>query len=268
MAFSLTPPVPPNIPEDKVYSINDFNNYFDQLQKIISEHDDKLLSLISETAGYFPFYKDPVDTIDKVLSVGIYYLSSKVGGTFPEGSSKDGSFLISTGTMQFLFDSTGIYCRVSNGNWVKTSGAAVIDSLTSSSTIDSLSANQGRVLNEKKLNQFTYGPEDNVNIDNLTQGVHVFNNAQVTGTFPEFSFIISGNNKFTIESLGSVNGLTFQILSDISSTTVGVRVGTNIDGIDGEKIWQWFDWQQVTTDSNIAEIFNSAEDIRIDCGEF
>lgn len=268
MPFALTPAVPPNIQEDKVYSISDFNNYFDQLQKIISEHDDTLADLISGAAGYLPFYEDPVDTIDKTLSVGIYYLTSSVGGTFPEGSSKNGSFLIATSTLQFLFDSTGIYCRVSEGSWVKTSGAAVIDSLNSSSTIDSLSAKQGKVLNEKKLDQFTYGPGDNVDIDNLAQGIHVFENAQVTGTFPSFSYITSESNKFTIESIGSISGLAFQILSDISSTTVGIRVGTNINGIDGEKIWQWFDWQQVTTNSNIAEIFNNAEDIQIDCGEF
>ena len=38
MSFKLTPPVPPNISEDEIYSINDFNNYFDQLQKLSAQN--------------------------------------------------------------------------------------------------------------------------------------------------------------------------------------------------------------------------------------
>ena len=272
MPFALTPAVPPNIQEDKVYSISDFNNYFDQLQKIISEHDDTLANLISGAAGYLPFYEDPVDTIDKILSVGIYYLTSSVGGTFPSGSTKSGSFLISTSTMQFLFDTSGIYCRTNNASqWSRLSGAAVIDSLTSTSAIDALSANQGKVLNDKKLDHFYYTEEDNVDIDNLPQGIHTFLNAKISGTFPEFSGIdpTTGTNKFIVESFGVMNELVFQILSDIPSSTIGVRVGTNIMGIDGEQIWQFFEWEQLVTartlGDQIEETVNSTRPFEYHC---
>lgn len=265
MAFTLTPSVPPNIPDDKIYSINDFNDYFYQLQDIISAHDDSLANLVSESAGYFPFYNDPVDTIDEVLPAGIYYMSPSVQGTFPEGATKNGSFLIATGTLQFLFDSTGIYFRDYNeAQWVKTSGASVIDSLESDSTIDSLSAKQGKVLNEKKLDVFTHKAGDvAADIDNIELGVHSFIDAEVSGTFPDFADISSGSNKFILESLGVTDEIVVQRLTDSTSSTIGFRIGIIVSGMGEELVW--FDWTQFAT---VETVESAIENLVIDCGTF
>lgn len=266
MAFILTPPVPPNIPDDKIYSINDFNDYFDQLQNIISAHDDSLADLVSESAGHFPFYNDSVDTIDEVLPAGIYYMSLSVQGTFPEGATKNGSFLIATDTLQFLFDSTGIYFRAHNeAQWVKTSGASVIDSLDSDSTIDSLSAKQGKVLNEKKLDVFTHNAGDVADIDNIELGVHSFIDAVVSGTFPDFADISPGSNRFIIESLGVTDEIVVQRLTDSTSSTIGFRTGIIVSGMGGELVWEWFNWTQFAT---VETVESAIENLVIDCGTF
>lgn len=259
MSFKLSPEIPPNIPEDKIYSIGDFNNYFDQLQKIISDHDDSLAELISSSAGYFPFYKDPVDTIDKVLPVGIYFITPSVEGTFPAEATKTGSFLIATDTLQFLFDSTGIFFRTHNlSQWVKTSGASVIDSLDSASTIDSLSANQGRLLNEGKLGVFSHQSSDTetTNIDWIQQGVHVFINASIEGTLPEFCAMSSGNNNCVIEVFGIQNQTYCQVITDNLTNVRGFRSGTYENGGIA-----WLDWQQIVVNE-------AAKNLVIDCGTF
>ena len=270
MSFKLSPPVPPNIPEDKVYSINDFNNYFDQLQRIISTHDDSLSTVISAMANYFPFSMNP-ETINMNLANGIYYITEQVNGTFPFENVGNSCFLISisngSSSTQFLFDYSGIYSRRNPlSPWNKISGASVIDSLVSTSTIDSLSANQGRLLNEGKLDIFSHLSSDTeiTNINYLSQGIHVFINANIEGTFPEFCDIRSGNNNCVIEVFGIQDQTYCQVVTDNWLNVRGFRSGT----YENEGIW-WLDWQQIATTENIDQLVNEAlENLVIDGGEF
>lgn len=276
MSFKLSPPVPPNIPEDKVYSINDFNNYFEQLQRIISTHDDSLSTVISAMVNYFPFSMNPA-TINTNLANGIYYITEQVNGTFPFENVGNSCFLISisngSSSTQFLFDYSGIYSRRNSlSTWKNISGSSVIDSLTSTSIIDSLSANQGRLLNDKKLDRFIYSGEESADIDSLAEGIYTFNNAQVSGSFPEFSQISEDLNMFTVKVYGNFNSLCLQELTDSISMTFGFRVGYLVTSTEG-KIWEWSDWKQVVTSEDVSQIVEESlneklEDLIIDCGEF
>lgn len=97
--------------------------------------------------------------------------------------------------------------------------ATVVDGLNSTSTTDALSANQGKVLNDKMFSMETLA--NNYNIDNIKQsGFYGILNA--TGTLPT-GYSTSDNNIF-IESIMWSSDYGRQILHDVRSESTYIRI--------------------------------------------
>ena len=108
--------------------------------------------------------------------------------------------------------------------------ATVVDSLSSTSATDGLSANQGRILNNKIYVQSAQG----TNIDNLREnGKYGILNA--TGTLP--SGYSSSDNNIIIECIMWTNTYGKQILHDIRSDETYIRRLEN---------GAWHSWKQIS----------------------
>lgn len=251
MAFTLNPPVPPNIPEDEVYSIAKFNNYFQQLQNISSEHDDKLEEVMINLSSIFPLTIRP-ETIDEELESGIYFLDSSTEGAVPDNVSLYRSFLISVEISpsvitQYLFTaSNGIFSRDSSTDeWNPISDIDIEDSLISESTTTALSANQGRILDLLKLNVSVMQGET-IDIDNIDTGLYICDNVQVEGDDVPLTLDSSSNeNYFILESFGT---------PFLTSTVQKVYIPTNAEnerqiiryGMNINDAWAFTPWQTVS----------------------
>lgn len=109
--------------------------------------------------------------------------------------------------------------------------ATVVDGLNSTSTTDALSANQGKVLNEKMFPMEILA--NNYNIDNIKQsGFYGIFNA--TGTLPT-GYSTSDNNIF-IESIMWSSDYGRQILHDVRSESTYIR---NLSADS------WHSWTQI-----------------------
>nr|CAI9751287.1 tail protein [uncultured phage]CAI9752143.1 tail protein [uncultured phage] len=255
MAITLAQPLGTD-----VYNIEVFNNNAKIIETAVNEQETDINNLAIQLSGkYNCYFSTP--SLDTVLLDGIYYLKSKPAvATYPDGISDENNIVISlitnTGAnLQTLLTSDAkIYQRTVSGSntltdWVTTT-TAVVDNLVSNSVKDPLSANQGRILNETKL-QVDY--PSSLNLDQATTGLFICDGTATTGNIPantQISSTNATNNHYVLECFGKTQDTSvLQRLSDVTTSTVVYRFGSkNIEGN-----WVWASWQVLGTSGGTTE---------------
>lgn len=157
-----------------VYNVEVFNNNANIIENNLNDIIPKVESLLLEIQKKYPYFTEEISNIDIPLDDGIYY---NIKGY-------QNSILISIGksvnsTVQTLITNNfSIKQRVvpftGNGDWTNLT-ASVVDNLTTVSSSQALSARQGNILENKKLDRIE---ETNIlNIDTISSsGVHICKN--------------------------------------------------------------------------------------------
>ena len=247
-----------------VYSITVFNNNFQQIQTSVNTLLTDIENINTVLPNKFPFqYVTTTDfNVDSIDNTdGIYYLTILPSGTLPTGIPETNNILIISKNSnnvlsEYLLISDGsIYQReISNSaiNEWKTITAQVIDNLDSQNANASLSANQGYILNQNKINIYylnTDNPDNNMlNFDNAEPGIYICDGTATSGSIPNFSNISSTtaeNNHYIFESYGKISETAvLQRVTDVTNTSQGMRVNYL-----NNSSWTWTTWQSFGSSS-------------------
>ena len=254
MAITLQQPLGSDI-----YSIAVFNSN----AQLIEENINNMLSSIENIENILPTKYNIInltssDTIDIILNNNVYYILDTVNGTYPNNTTKENSIVFVIGdeisiNIQTLVTNNGkIYQRsITNttviNDWQSLTNT-VVDDLITQDVNQALSANQGYILNNSKLDikyvNSTSTP-NSIDIDSISSGIYVCDGIEITGTLPDFMPISTGesaiNNKIVIESEGKIGETTTkQIITNGSLLGQAIRTGSIVSDA-----WTWSDWKPI-----------------------
>lgn len=254
MAINLQQPLGSDI-----YSIAVFNSN----AQLIEDNINNMLSSIENIENILPTKYNITnltsnDTIDIILNNNVYYILDTVNGTYPNNTTKENSIIFVIGdensiNIQTLVTNNGkIYQRsITNttviNDWQSLTNT-VIDDLITQDANQALSANQGYILNNSKLDikyiNSTSTP-NSIDIDSISSGIYICDGIEILGTLPDFMPISTGesatNNKLIIESEGKIGETTTkQIITNGSLLGQAIRTGSIVSDA-----WLWSDWKPV-----------------------
>lgn len=227
-----------------VYNVAVFNSNAqivqDTINSILTAIDN--INLVLPKKMPFINVTDNSFNIDENLEDGIYYLSVLPTGTLPQEAPAINNILIAIGnsTQTLITSNSKIYQRVFDPlvdtDWISMT-TNVVDDLTTQSATDSLSANQGYILNNSKLS-ISY-PEE-IDLNSIEQGIYVCNKiVSVTGTVPS---VVSTPIDFIFESYGKIGETpVFQSYLDIATNLQFSRFGN----LSTDDTWYWTNWSTI-----------------------
>ena len=246
MAINLQKPLGTDI-----YAVSVFNSNAQIIQDAVNGLLTDVENIETELPKKYPFYIITSSTfnIDNIsnLENGIYYLQTNPAGTLPDNLPNTNNILINSKNgnngSQYLFTSNGIvYQRDLTNSSVsawQTQSVTIVDNLTTQEANVALSAQQGYVLNQKKLDVFYYTTGNTIDFDNIASGLYICDNVNIIGTIPDFIYIVNNTNHFIFESYGKINQTSvIQRISNAEMTQQGIRVGY----VGTDNTWIWSQW--------------------------
>lgn len=256
MAITLQQPLGTDI-----YNVEVFNQNSEIIENAINALQNNVDNLNIEIVQKLPFVQvtDSNYNIDTILEDGIYYFYVTPTGILPDIS--DTFFILlsikstdSTQSTQIMFTNNSTHYRtVTTSNvedWLSLKVIEVENVLTSINVDNALSANQGRVLNDIKLDKYYYTNENEIDFNNISSGIYNCVNTQVTNAPNNLS------NTFILEVYGESNALQTQIITNINSDGTSTKMSryTYLNGSS----WQFSAW---TTESSLDDVSFELVDI-------
>lgn len=256
MSISLTKPS-----AEDIYDISVFNDNSAKIEAAVNKNETDITTVTNELANKLNMIK-VVDTnfnLDSLLDIANYYIQVKPKGTLPSGTSGKGILMVYKDSndicTQVLITpkensvTYGIYIRtVSSATsftaWQNlTSNTTVIDNLTTESSVDALSARQGKILNENKLN--ISKPVNIADMDTISSGVYICNGTTVgacSSTFPNNISIQlnSTATNFVLECFTDGNTTAYQNIYDCLTDNSVYRYKKQSE--TDNTVWIWGPW--------------------------
>lgn len=225
-------------------AIQDAINGTEQAEGIIPDVNSLLMDIVKK----YPYFSEQTN-VDTVLEDGVYYnivSNSKV---------LTNNILFSIGktignTIQTMISREGIISQrnvtasaVSSWTVLTTK---VIDNLTTGGSQNALSAEQGKILDQTKLNRFT--KTESLNIDSIVEGIYICS----AGITSVVSQIPSSASQLIVIQYG--NGISMPSIQIVYSSGSGnsfyIRYYT-----ETQAIWSWSDWYSVGDSGAESPIF-------------
>lgn len=256
MSISLTKPS-----AEDIYDISVFNDNSTKIEAAVNKNETDITTITNELVNKLGMIK-VVDTnfnLDSLLDIANYYIQVKPKGTLPSGTSGKGILMVYKDSndicTQVLITpkensvTYGIYIRtVSSATsftaWQNlTSNTTVIDNLTTESSVDALSAKQGKILNENKLN--ISKPVNIADMDTISSGVYICNGTTVgacSSTFPNNISIQlnSTATNFVLECFTDGNTTAYQNIYDCLTDNSVYRYKKQSE--TDNTVWIWGPW--------------------------
>lgn len=266
MAINLTKPLGTDI-----YNVGVFNDNSTVIQDIINNlilpDIDNLNKLIEEKFNYA--VNDTLN-LDNVTGNKIYFITGILTGdvlpaeNIPSGGNivinyDDGNITVET----VILSDSRLYQRSSTNNeWVALT-SKVVDNLNTEDKDSSLSAKQGKVLNDTKLSLTFLTSEDNIDIDNINTGIYIgteIGSIDETNVLPD---VIGDNLKnFILFSLGNINELCTQLLFVATDDVQGCYIRYGFIATE-TNTFSFSDWTTLGgADSNLTDIYSSIENLQ------
>lgn len=256
MSISLTKPS-----AEDIYDISVFNDNSTKIEAAVNKNETDITTITNELVNKLGMIK-VVDTnfnLDSLLDIANYYIQVKPKGTLPSGTSGKGILMVYKDSndicTQVLITpkensvTYGIYIRtVSSATsftaWQNlTSNTTVIDNLTTESSVDALSAKQGKILNENKLN--ISKPVNIADMDTISSGVYICNGTTISAcssTFPNNISIQlnSTATNFVLECFTDGNTTAYQNIYDCLTDNSVYRYKKQSE--TDNTVWIWGPW--------------------------
>lgn len=204
---------------------------------------------------------DTLNIDSGVSENAIYFVTGALTGNLPTSDIPSGGNIIisyneSGVQVKTLITSDGrLFQKNSTNNIWKALTSSVIDNLTTDDSFESLSAKQGKILNDKKLNILYLGSEDSLNFDNVEPGIYICTNPTLSGTYPRG---LDTEQKFVLLSLGKTNELCVQIAYLSANQAYYSRYGFMTIVSDAEE-FQFTDWSTSDATSTVQVLTEKVE---------
>lgn len=246
---------------EDIYDISVFNDNSTKIEAAVNKNETDITTITNELVNKLGMIK-VVDTnfnLDSLLDIANYYIQVKPKGTLPSGTSGKGILMVYKDSndicTQVLITpkensvTYGIYIRtVSSATsftaWQNlTSNTTVIDNLTTESSVDALSAKQGKILNENKLN--ISKPVNIADMDTISSGVYICNGTTIgacSSTFPNNISIQlnSTATNFVLECFTDGNTTAYQNIYDCLTDNSVYRYKKQSE--TDNTVWIWGPW--------------------------